>query len=120
MANTSFGPASVVNRLVGLYGSDHIQLRETSKVFLRHVLRVLDAEAALHPAIGSDHVGIQIKNSRDSAIADGMGAQLQSGGVGLRHPIAHPGEWLHLLAQQTGVAGIVTVWVKEVCGAGTQ
>ena len=57
MSDAALGPASVVDRVIGLHGGDHVQLREAVEIFGRHVLRVLDAEAAIGLAVRFHDVG---------------------------------------------------------------
>ena len=40
-----FGPAAVIDGVVRLHGSDHVQLRKAVKVLGGHVLRMFDTEA---------------------------------------------------------------------------
>ena len=48
------------------------------------MLGVLDAEAAIGFAVQLDYVGIQIEDGGDTLVANGVGANLQAGGVGFQ------------------------------------
>ena len=47
VADALLRPAAVIDGVVGLHRSNHVQLCESVKVFCRHVLRMFDAKAAI-------------------------------------------------------------------------
>ena len=100
VADPLLGPASVINGMVGLHGGDYVQLGEAVEILGGHVLRVLDAEAAVAVAVGFLDFGVQVEDDRDALVADGVGANLQSGGVGPHHAVAHQRDGLHFVGEQ--------------------
>ena len=74
MANAAFGPAPVVDGVIGLHGGDHTKLGEAVEIFRSHVLRVLDAETAICLAVFFDDIGVEIEDDRDCLVADGVRA----------------------------------------------
>ena len=52
VADALFGPTAIVDGVIRLDRGDHAQLREAVEILCRHVLRVLDAEAAVALAVG--------------------------------------------------------------------
>src|SRR6202007_2370936 len=51
VANAGFGPAPLVDSVIRLHGGDHAEIGEAVEIFRGHVLRVLDAEAAVRLAV---------------------------------------------------------------------
>jgi hypothetical protein len=94
------GPATVVDRVVRLHRGDHPERREAVEVLRRHVLRVLDPQAAVGGAVRFLDLFVQVEHGRDPLVADGMHADLQAGGVGAHQPFAHRGDRVHLVRQQ--------------------
>ena len=112
----SFGPASVVDGVVGLHRGDHVQLREAIEILGRHVLRVFDAEAAVALAVGLHDFAVQVEDDRNALVADGVGAKLQSGGIGLHHAVPHQRQRMHFVGEQAVVVGLIVEGLEEVGG----
>src|SRR5205807_1902386 len=53
LADALFGPAPVVDGMVGLHRGNHAEFREARKVLLAHVLGVLDAKAMVASVIAA-------------------------------------------------------------------
>src|SRR5207245_1155926 len=62
VANAAFGPAPVVDGVIGLHGGDHTKLGEAVEILRSHVLRVLDAETAICLAVFFDDIGVEIED----------------------------------------------------------
>src|SRR5581483_587265 len=101
------------------------------EILSRHMLRMLNTEAPvrLHRTavfaryllvsrMRFSNLGIQIKNDRDGLIPNGVGAKLQSGGVGLHHAIAHQRERLHLVGKQSAVTRLIAERFEKIRSAG--
>ena len=119
VADALLRPAAVVDGVIRLDGGDDGELCEALEVFGRHMLRVLDAEAAVEGPMGFGHFRVQIKNDRDPLVADGMGAKLKTSSVGLHHPIAHERERLHFIGKQAVIIGLIGERLEEISRGGT-
>ena len=97
MSDALFSPTSVVNRMIRLNRRDDVQSCEAVEVFRRHVLSVLDSEAAVGFAMRPGNFTIQIENHRNGLVADGMSTELQTGRISLHHAVAHERKWLHFV-----------------------
>jgi len=89
VSDAAFSPTAVVDGVIGLHGRDHVQLRKAVEVFGRHVLGVLDAPAAIAAAVVFLDFRVNVEDRRNSGVSDGVGADLQTGGVGSHHAIVH-------------------------------
>src|SRR5580693_572466 len=84
------------------------------------MLRMFNAEPPVNSRLSFVQIRVQIEYGRNRAITNRMSADLQTSGICLHHSIAHLRKWLHLLAKQTRVAGIVTERLKQICCARSQ
>src|SRR5438876_7237144 len=89
MPDALFSPTAVVNRMIRLNRRDDVQSGEAVEIFRRQVLGVLDSETPVGIAMRPGNFIIQIENHRNTLVADGMSTELQTGGVGLHHAVAH-------------------------------
>ena len=71
------------------------------------MLGVLDRKTLVVVAVLLFDLAENIENHGDPAVADGMNAQLQTGGSGLREPLAHGAGRMHLVAQQAAVPRLI-------------
>ena len=83
VAQRFFCPATIVDGVIRLHRSDHVQLRKPRKIFLSHVLRVLDGKALVMVTVLLFDIAEDVEHHGNRAVADGMNAHLQSGGIGL-------------------------------------
>ena len=51
-------------------------------------------------------VGVEVENDRDPLVADGVGAELETGRIGLQHAIAHGRRRLHLVESRPRLSGV--------------
>ena len=116
VSDAAFGPAAVVDRVIGLHGRDHVQLREAVEIFGGHVLRVLDAPAAVTCAVRFVDFGIDIEDGGDPGVTDGVRAQLQAGSVGFHHAIAHQRDGMHRVGKNAAIVGLVVEGLEEIGG----
>ena len=120
VADAPFGPAPIIDGVVGLHRGDHVQLGEAIEILGRHVLRVFNAEAAVALAVGLHDLAVQIENDRNALVADGVRAKLQAGGVGSHHAVLHQRNRMHFVGEQAVVVGLVAEGFEEVCGGRSQ
>ncbi len=114
MSDAALSPTSVVDGMIGLHGRDHMQLSEAVEVLGRHVLRVLNAPAAITPAMCLFDVAVNVEDRGDSSVSDSMGEDLQSSSVSLHHAIAHKRDGVHLVREQAAIAGLVRERFEEI------
>ena len=120
MSDAPFGKAAVINRMVGLHGGNDVKLRKAVEVLGCHVLGVFDAETAVSFAMNFGGLGVEIENHRDCPVADGVGADLHSAGIGRHHAAAHQGERLHPVVEQTAIFPLIQERLIEVRRARTE
>ena len=90
MANTLFGPAAVVNGVIGLHGSDDAKLRKAREIFRTHMLGVFDAPPAVAArAVLLGNFRVNIQHDAIGFVADGMNGDLQTGLVGAQRHLQH-------------------------------
>ena len=97
MSDALLGPAAVVNRMVRLHGSDHLQLRKAIKVLCRHMLSVFNAPTPIRLAMRFRDITIQVEDGRDGGVPDRMGTDFEAGSIGFRHAVSHEGDGMHLV-----------------------
>ena len=112
--NAALSPAAVVDGMIRLHRRDHVQLREAVEVLGRHVLRVLDPPAAIAAAVFFFDLRVDIENRRNSRVANGVGADLQSRRICPHHAIAHQRNRMHLVREHPAIAGWFGERLEEI------
>src|SRR5439155_26812745 len=118
--DSAFRPAPVIDGMVRLHRSNHVQLGEAIEIFARHVLRVFNAKAAISFAMRLTQFTVEIENDRDCLVANGVRAELQAGGVSLHHPIPHQGHGMHFVRKQPAIVWLIYEPIKKVSSTGTE
>src|SRR5713226_5388718 len=72
-----FGPAPVVNGVVGLHARNHPEPSEPREIFRANVLRVLDAEPVAR-GVPAAHALEQVQDLGVGAVADGVNGDLNA------------------------------------------
>ncbi len=108
------GPASIVDGVIGLHRSDHVQLREAIEILGRHVLSMLDTEAAIALAVGFHDFAVEIEDDRNALVADGVSANLQAGGIGSHHAVLHQRHRVHFVGEQAVIVGLIGEGLEEI------
>ena len=112
-------PLTVVDGVIRLHRSNDREPLEALEVFGRDVLQVLDAPAPLARAVGFFDLAERVEDRRDGLVADGVDAELQTGGVGADQPRAKGFEVLHLGGDEA-VTGRVEKRLEKPRGRGPQ
>ena len=73
-----------------------MELSEAIEILGRHVLSMLDAEATVAGTVGFFDFRVQIQHHGNCLVANRVHRDLQAGGVGPHHALAHGRKRLHL------------------------
>src|SRR6185295_20358635 len=84
-----------------------MQLGKALEILGCHVLRMLDAEPAITLPMSLHDLAIKVEDDRNSLVADSVRANLQTGCIGPHHAILHEGDRMHLVREQSTIAGLV-------------
>ncbi len=86
VADHLFGPAAVINSMVGLHHRYYLQLGKARYIGRQQMLGVLYPEPAIARAVFAGHLLVDIEQHMVGAVANGMHAHLQAGPVGPLDP----------------------------------
>ena len=114
MSDAAFAHRPSSMAVIWLHRSDDVKLREAIKIFLCHVLRVFDAEAAIRFAVSFHDVAIEIENDRNPLVSDSVSTQLQTCSIGPHHAILHQRERLHAVGQETTVVRLIAIRLEKI------
>ena len=120
MPNASFGPTSIVNRVIRLHRGNHMQLGEPIKVFRRHMLRMLNTPAPIAAPVRLLDIGINIEDRRNPGVSNGVRANLQPGFVRLHHAVVHKRNRMHFVGKNAATIRLIAKGLKEISCRGTK
>src|ERR1700731_3688318 len=113
-------PSAVVYAVVGLHGSDDVQLRKARDVGSKQMLRVLDSQ----PTVASAFITLEpFKQSEDGvvrAISNRVDGNLDARSVGGSKLPVHPFRVRQLVAWNTLSIGRIVVRIKKPGGSRTE